>query len=118
MSLKVYFLTLGCKVNSYETAAIGKLLSEEGFEETADPSSCDVYIVNTCAVTGEADRKSRQMVRKARRVAPNAVVVAMGCHTQMCRDEKDADIVVGTDDRPTLIPLLLEKLNIKKIKFY
>ena len=53
------------------------------------------------------------MVRKARRVAPNAVVVAMGCHTQMCRDEKDADIVVGTDDRPTLIPLLLEKLNIK-----
>ena len=114
MSLKVYFLTLGCKVNSYETAAIGKLLSEEGFEETEDPSSCDVYIVNTCAVTGEADRKSRQMVRKARRVAPNAVVVAMGCHTQMCRDEKDADIVVGTDDRPTLIPLLLEKLNIKK----
>ena len=47
MSLKVYFLTLGCKVNSYETAAIGKLLSEEGFEETEDPSSCDVYIVNT-----------------------------------------------------------------------
>ncbi|MBR5059052.1 MAG: tRNA (N(6)-L-threonylcarbamoyladenosine(37)-C(2))-methylthiotransferase MtaB [Clostridiales bacterium] len=114
MSYKVYFLTLGCKVNSYETAAIGKLLAEEGFEETEDPSSCDVYIVNTCAVTGEADRKSRQMVRKARRVAPNAIVVAMGCHTQMCREETDADIVVGTDDRPALIPLLLEKLNIRK----
>ncbi len=114
MSLKVYFLTLGCKVNSYETAAIGKLLAQEGFEETEDPASCDVYIVNTCAVTGEADRKSRQMVRKARRVAPNAVVVAMGCHTQMCREQTDADIVVGTDDRPALVPLLLQKLNIRK----
>ena len=114
MSFKVYFLTLGCKVNSYETAAIGKLLAEQGFEETEDPSCCDVYIVNTCAVTGEADRKSRQMVRKARRVAPNAIVVAMGCHTQMCKEEQDADIVVGTDDRPALIPKLLEKLNIRK----
>ena len=114
MSYKVYFLTLGCKVNSYETAAIAKLLVEEGFLETEDPKECDVYVVNTCAVTGEADRKSRQMIRKARRVAPQAIVVAMGCHTQMCREEGDADIVVGTDDRPALIPQLLEKLQIRK----
>ncbi|MBO4926945.1 MAG: tRNA (N(6)-L-threonylcarbamoyladenosine(37)-C(2))-methylthiotransferase MtaB [Clostridiales bacterium] len=113
MDYLVYFLTLGCKVNSYETAAIGKLLADEGFRETEDPSQADVYIVNTCAVTGEADRKSRQMVRKARRVAPSAIVVAMGCHTQMCREETDADIVVGTDDRPKLVPLLLEKLKIR-----
>ena len=114
MSYKVYFLTLGCKVNSYETAAIAKLLVNEGFEETDDAANADVYVVNTCAVTGEADRKSRQMIRRARRVAPSAIVVAMGCHTQMCRDDEGADIVVGTDDRPKLIPLLLEKLNIRK----
>ena len=114
MSYKVYFLTLGCKVNSYETAAIAKLLVNEGFEETDDAAKADVYVVNTCAVTGEADRKSRQMIRRARRVAPSAIVVAMGCHTQMCRDDEGADIVVGTDDRPKLIPLLLEKLNIRK----
>ena len=112
MAYKVFFLTLGCKVNSYESAAIGKLLMNEGFEETSDPSECDVYIVNTCAVTAEADRKSRQMIRKARRVAPKAVVVAMGCHTEMKKDESDADITVGTSDRPKLVPLLLEKLSL------
>ena len=114
MSYRVYYLTLGCKVNSYETAAIANLLEKEGFQKTEDPKEADVYVVNTCAVTAEADRKSRQMVRKARRVAPSAVVVAMGCHTQMCREEGEADIVVGTDDRPSLVPLLLEKLNIRK----
>ena len=113
MSYRVYFLTLGCKVNSYETAAIAKLLADEGFVETQEPENADVYVVNTCAVTGEADRKSRQMIRKARRVAPAAIVVAMGCHTQMCRDEEGADIVVGTDDRPALVPQLLEKLHIR-----
>jgi len=113
MAYKVYFLTLGCKVNSYESAAIAKILASEGFEETQDPSSCDVYVVNTCAVTAEADRKSRQMIRKARRVAPTAVVVAMGCHTEMCKDENGADITVGTSDRPALVPLLLEKLKLR-----
>lgn len=114
MAYQVYFQTLGCKVNSYETAAISKLLSEKGFVETEDYENCDVYVINTCAVTGEADRKSRQMIRRARRVAPNAIVVAMGCHTQMCRDSADADIIVGTDDRPSLVPLLMEKLHLKE----
>ena len=113
MAYQVYFQTLGCKVNSYETAAIAKLLAEEGFEETQSCENADVYVINTCAVTGEADRKSRQMIRRAKRLAPHAVVVAMGCHTQMCRDEEGADIVVGTDDRPALIPLLKERLKIQ-----
>ena len=113
MAYQVYFQTLGCKVNSYETAAIAKLLAEEGFEETQSCENADVYVINTCAVTGEADRKSRQMIRRAKRLAPHAVVVAMGCHTQMCRDEEGADIVVGTDYRPALIPLLKERLKIQ-----
>ena len=113
MAYQVYFQTLGCKVNSYETAAIAKLLAEEGIEETQSCENADVYVINTCAVTGEADRKSRQMIRRAKRLAPHAVVVAMGCHTQMCRDEEGADIVVGTDDRPALIPLLKERLKIQ-----
>ncbi|MBR5975141.1 MAG: tRNA (N(6)-L-threonylcarbamoyladenosine(37)-C(2))-methylthiotransferase MtaB [Clostridiales bacterium] len=114
MSYRVYFLTLGCKVNSYETAAIAKLLEKEGLLQTDDPKEADVYVVNTCAVTGEADRKSRQMIRRARRVAPTAIVVAMGCHTQMCREEDGADIVVGTDDRPALVPMLLKRLELRK----
>ncbi|MBP5416110.1 MAG: tRNA (N(6)-L-threonylcarbamoyladenosine(37)-C(2))-methylthiotransferase MtaB [Clostridiales bacterium] len=113
MAYQVYFQTLGCKVNSYETAAIAKLLAEEGFVETESCENADVYVINTCAVTGEADRKSRQMIRRAKRLAPHAVVVAMGCHTQMCRDDEGADIVVGTDDRPALIPLLKERLKIQ-----
>lgn len=117
MSYKVFFHTLGCKVNAYETAAISKLLNQEGFEETNDPKEADVYVINTCAVTGEADRKSRQMIHRARRTAPKAVVVAMGCHTQMNREETGADILVGTDDRPSLVPLVLEKLKIREANF-
>lgn len=113
MAYKVYFQTLGCKVNAYESAAIGKLLGEEGFEEVFNPEDADIYIVNTCAVTAEADRKSRQMIRKARRICPDAVVVAMGCHTEMSGDESDADITVGTSDRSSLVPLLLEKLQMR-----
>ena len=113
MAYRVFFQTLGCKVNSYETAAIAKLLGDAGFIEVQSPEEADVYVVNTCAVTSEADRKSRQMIRKAKRLAPDAVVVAMGCHTEMSKDESDADITVGTSDRPKLVPLLLEKLKIR-----
>lgn len=114
MAYQVFFHTLGCKVNSYETAAISKLLAQEGFVETNDPKEADVYVINTCAVTGEADRKSRQMIHRARRTAPKAIVVAMGCHTQMNREEAGADILVGTDDRPALVPMLLEKLKLRE----
>ncbi len=114
MAYQVFFHTLGCKVNAYETAAISKLLAEEGFTETKDPKEADVYVINTCAVTAEADRKSRQMIHRARRTAPKAVVVAMGCHTEMNRDEEGADILVGTEDRPKLVPLLLEKLKLRE----
>ena len=98
----VYFLTLGCRVNQYETDAIRNLFIEKGHQITDDPSCADCCIVNTCTVTQEADRKSRQSLRKMARANPNAVVVAMGCASEMSDGVLDADIVLGTRDKNTV----------------
>lgn len=99
----VYFLTLGCRVNQYETDAIRNLFIEKGHQITDDPSCADCCIVNTCTVTQEADRKSRQSLRKMARANPSAVVVAMGCASEMAGGVLDADIVLGTRDKNTVV---------------
>ena len=101
--MKVYFLTLGCRVNQYETDAIRNLFIERGHQITDDPSCADCCVVNTCTVTGEADRKSRQSLRKMARFNPSAVVVAMGCAAEMHDGVLDADIVLGTRDKNTVV---------------
>lgn len=101
--MKVYFLTLGCRVNQYETDAIRNLFIEKGHQITDDPSCADCCIVNTCTVTQEADRKSRQSLRKMARANPSAVVVAMGCASEMSDGVLDADIVLGTRDKNTVV---------------
>lgn len=101
--MKVYFLTLGCRVNQYETDAIRNLFIEKGHQITDDPSCADCCIVNTCTVTQEADRKSRQSLRKMARANPSAIVVAMGCMSEMSDGEIDADIVLGTRDKNTVV---------------
>lgn len=73
---------LGCKVNSYETEAMGQLLERAGYELVDFSEKADVYLVNTCSVTNIADRKSRQMLHRARKMNPKAVVVAAGCYVQ------------------------------------
>lgn len=103
---------LGCKVNSYETEAMTKLLSENGYEIVPFDEQADVYIVNTCSVTNIADRKSRQMLHKAKKLNPGAVVVAAGCYvqtaTQKVLEDSAIDIVVGNNQKKEIVSVLDE----------
>ncbi len=98
---------LGCKVNAYETEAMQQLLEEAGYEIVSFDEEADVYVVNTCTVTNIADRKSRQMLHRARRLNPDAVTVAVGCYVQSRGSEllKDgsADIIIGVNEKGTLV---------------
>lgn len=103
---------LGCKVNAYETEAMQEMLEQNGYEIVPFQEGADVYIINTCTVTNMADRKSRQMIHKARKMNPEAVVVAAGCYVQTAeRQEKldpDIDIVIGNNRKQDLIRILAE----------
>ena len=101
--MKVYFLTLGCRVNQYETDAARRLFLDNGHENVNSPEEADVCIVNTCSVTGEADRKSSQMLRRMAKNNPNAVIVAMGCASELKTGDVAADIVIGTRDKNTVV---------------
>jgi threonylcarbamoyladenosine tRNA methylthiotransferase MtaB len=103
----VAFHTLGCKVNHYETEAIWQLFKQEGYERVDFESTSDVYIINTCTVTNTGDKKSRQVIRRAIRKNPDAVICVTGCYAQTSPAEIMAipgvDIVVGTQDRVKML---------------
>ena len=103
---------LGCKVNAYETEAMQQLLEEAGYEIVPFQEKADVYVINTCSVTNIADRKSRQMLHRAKKMNPDAVVVAAGCYVQAAGEElkKDAaiDVIIGNNRKKDLVPLLDE----------
>ena len=103
---------LGCKVNAYETGAMQQLLEEAGYEIVPFQEKADVYVINTCSVTNIADRKSRQMLHRAKKMNPDAVVVAAGCYVQAAGEElkKDAaiDVIIGNNRKKDLVPLLDE----------
>ena len=106
------FHTLGCKVNHYETEAIWQLFKEDGYERTDFDHQSDVYVINTCTVTNSGDKKSRQVIRRAVRKNPDAVICVTGCYAQTSPAEIMAipgvDIVVGTQDRQKLLGLIEE----------
>lgn len=108
----VAFHTLGCKVNHYETEAIWQLFKEAGYERTDFEKNADVYVINTCTVTNTGDKKSRQVIRRAIRKNPDAVICVTGCYAQTSPAEIMAipgvDIVVGTQDRTKLLGLIDE----------
>ena len=89
MALKAALLSLGCKVNSYETERIREDMTEAGFDIVEFNEKSDVYIINTCSVTNIADRKSRQMINRAKALNPDAIVVATGCYVQALNDSKN-----------------------------
>lgn len=101
--MKVYFYTLGCRVNQYETDAVREKFLDAGYELADCPENADVCVINTCTVTGEADRKSRQSLRKMARSNPNAIICAMGCGAEMTAGDIDADVVCGTRDKAFLL---------------
>ena len=103
---------LGCKVNAYETEAMQEMLEQAGYEIVPFREGADIYIINTCTVTNIADRKSRQMLHRARKMNPDAIVVAAGCYVQAQAEKQEVDpcidIVLGTNRKKDLIAVLEE----------
>ena len=111
---KVAFCTLGCKVNQYETEAISEMFVKNGYEIVDFEEFADVYIINTCTVTNLSDRKSRQMIRRAKKNNQNSIIVAVGCYAQVSPDEvlsiPEVNLVIGTKDKGKI----LENINVIK----
>ncbi len=115
--MRVGIYSLGCKVNIYESEYVENLLKNNGYEIVPFDSEADIYIINTCSVTNEADRKSRKIISRARRENTDAIIVVMGCYSQVKSDDIDADIVIGNKDKSKIIELIEEVINKKnKIK--
>ncbi|TDM04383.1 tRNA (N(6)-L-threonylcarbamoyladenosine(37)-C(2))-methylthiotransferase MtaB [Macrococcus carouselicus] len=106
----VAFHTLGCKVNHYETEAIWQLFKDAGYDRVDFETNADVYVINTCTVTNTGDKKSRQVIRRAIRRNPDAVICVTGCYAQTSSAEimdiPGVDIVVGTQDRNKMLPYI------------
>lgn len=107
MKKKAALHNLGCKVNAYETEAMRQLLEEAGYEIVPFAPGADVYVINTCTVTNIADRKSRQMLHRAKKMNPDAIVVAAGCYVQtQAGEDASIDIVLGNNRKKDLIEAL------------
>lgn len=107
---KAAFHNLGCKVNSYETEAMQQLLEDAEYEIVPFREGADVYIINTCSVTNVADRKSRQMLHRAKKMNPSAAVVAVGCYVQAAgaelKKDEAVDLIVGNNQKKDLVQIL------------
>ena len=114
--MKFNIITLGCKVNTYESNVMRDILVDNGFEEV--DKDADIYIINTCTVTNTSDNKSLKELRRIKREYPNSIVIICGCMTQVRNDldEIDADIIIGNKGKSDIVNLINEyKLNNKKI---
>ena len=117
--MKYYIYTLGCKVNNYESEYIKSLLDKEGF--IFNEENPDIVLINTCTVTNNSDKKSKKMIKRFRRVFPNAIIVAMGCYIQYVNEnEIDADIIIGNKDKSKVVSYIKEYFKDKNkiIKIY
>lgn len=107
---KVAFYTLGCKVNQYETEAISELFEHEGYEVVDFDERADVYVINTCTVTNLSDRKSRQMIRRAKSHNPDSIIAVIGCYAQTSPQEvgriEGVNLVIGTKDRRKIVDFI------------
>lgn len=112
MKKKVALHNLGCKVNAYEVEAMQQLLEEAGYEIVPFEPGADVYVINTCTVTNIADRKSRQMLHKAKKMNPDAIVIATGCYAQTDKGKLDedsaVDLILGNNQKKNIVEALAE----------
>lgn len=107
--MRIAFYTLGCKVNQYETQALEQLVTQRGHTLVPFDGEADAYVINTCSVTAVSDKKSRQVIRRARKTAPDAILAVCGCYSQTHPDDMDkleVDLVAGTGDRTGFVDLL------------
>lgn len=120
MAIKAAFAALGCKVNQYESDAYAAIFRERGAEIGSFDEPCDVYVINTCSVTNLGDRKSRRLLRHAKKLNPKSVVVATGCYAQTSYDEVSAmpevDLVVGTAMRHCIYDLTIAAMRGENIE--
>ena len=111
----VSFCTLGCKVNQYETEAMTKLFLNAGYEIKEFDEKCDIYVINTCTVTSMGDRKSRQMIHRATKLNPDALIAVVGCYSQVSPDEvkkiAGVGLVLGTKERSHIVELCEKQLR-------
>ena len=116
----VAFITLGCKVNQYETNAMIQQFIEKGYEIVEHTEKADIYIVNTCTVTNMSDRKSRQMLRRVKELNPNAIVVACGCYVQVAKEEvekiEEIDLVLGNNEKKDIVDYVEKYIETKTFK--
>mgnify|MGYP000845334149 CR=1 FL=1 len=116
----VAFHTLGCKVNQYETEAMEELFEKKGYSIVDGDELADIYVINTCTVTNLSDRKSRQFIRKAKKLNGNPIIAVVGCYSQVSPEEVEkidgVDVIIGTSERNRIVELCEEaKRNSKKI---
>ena len=119
--MKAGFITLGCKVNIYESNALKEALENNGFEVVDASEDCDVFVINTCSVTNMADAKSRKMIRKCIKMNPNALICACGCYVQTNAEAKEiegVDILVGNGNKKEIVDKILEAIKKPKKEKY
>ena len=119
---KVAFCTLGCKVNQYETNAMEQKFIQAGYEIVEFTEIADIYVINTCTVTNMSDKKSRQMIRKAKQLNKNAIVVAVGCYVQTAKEKlesiEELDLILGNNEKKDIVKYVEEHKNgTKEIKY-
>ena len=108
MTFAVY--TLGCKVNIYESEYVINELKENNYKLVDISDKADIYIINTCSVTNEADKKDRKIINRLRRENPESIIVVMGCHIQAGNNVEGANIVIGNKDKSEIVNLIKEWL--------
>lgn len=115
--MNVAFLTLGCKVNQYETNGMIQRFQERGYNLVEFDEKADIYVINTCTVTNMSDRKSRQFIRQAKKNNPDAIVVAVGCYVQVAKEEIESipeiDLTLGTNDKVEIVDHVEKFINDK-----
>ena len=112
--MKVAVYTLGCKVNIYESEYVISLLKKNNYEIVDFKDKADIYIINTCSVTNESDKKNRKIINEAKKQNKDAIIVVMGCYSQIKPNDIDADIVIGNKDKSKIVELIDEYLETKK----
>ena len=113
--MKVAFYTLGCKVNQYETEAMSEIFEKNGYTVCDFDDFADIYVINTCTVTSMSDRKSRQIIRRAKKINENAYIIVTGCYAQTAKDEvakiEGVNLVLGAKERNRIVELLRENFK-------
>ena len=122
MKKRVSFITLGCKVNQYETNAMEQKFIQAGYEIVGFTEIADIYVINTCTVTNMSDKKSRQMIRKAKQLNGNAIVVAVGCYVQTAKEQleniKELDLILGNNEKKDIVKYIEKyRKGEKQIKY-